>query len=67
MKPRGGGLGQPLQMAAHTSKHGDTSNLHPRRGKQLHHGGDICGIVVLGSTVLSVLFLSWESHGVGVF
>ncbi len=36
-------------MAAHTSKHGDTSNLRPRRGKQPHHGGDVCGIVVLGS------------------
>lgn len=65
-KPCGGGLGQPLQMAANASKHGDTSNLRRRRGKQLHQGGDDCGIVVLGSTVLSVLFLSWESHGAGV-
>ncbi len=28
-----------------------------RRGKRHHHGGDVCGLVVFGSTVLSVLFL----------
>jgi len=27
------------------------------RGKRQHHGGHICGIVVLGFTVLFVLFL----------
>ncbi len=27
-----------------------------RRGKQLHPGGDVCGIVLLGSTVLSVFY-----------
>ena len=40
---------------------------HRRRGERLHHGGDVCGIVVLGSMVLSVLFLLEESHVVGVF
>jgi hypothetical protein len=35
---------------------GDPSNLRCRRGKRLHHGDGVCGIVVLGSTVLSVLF-----------
>jgi hypothetical protein len=31
-----------------------------RRGKRHHHGGDVCGIVVVG-------FLLWESYGAGVF
>ena len=26
-----------------------------RRGKRHHHGGDVCGLVVFGSTLLSVL------------
>jgi hypothetical protein len=57
IKPCSSALGQPLQMAAHVSKQGDPSNLLHRRGKWLHHGGDVCGIVVLGLTVNSVLFL----------
>jgi len=28
-----------------------------RRGKRHHHGGDVCGLVVFGLTVLFVLFL----------
>ena len=30
------------------------------RDKWHHHGGDVCGLVVFGSTVLSVLFLPYE-------
>jgi hypothetical protein len=30
---------------------------HCRRGKWHHHGGDVCGLVVFGLTVLSILFL----------
>jgi len=37
------------------------------RGERLHHGGDVCGIVCWWSTVLTLLFLAWESHGMGVF
>ena len=29
---------------------------HRKSSKHLHHGGDVCGIVVLGSMVLSILF-----------
>ena len=36
------------------------------RDKQHHHGGDVCGIVVFGSTVLSLLFLLYESYGAAV-
>jgi hypothetical protein len=38
-----------------------------RRGKRHHHGGDVRGLVVFWSTVLSVLFLPQESYGAGVF
>ena len=31
------------------------------------HGGDVCGIVVLGSKGLSVVFLALELYGVGFF
>jgi hypothetical protein len=33
------------------------------RGKWHHHGGHICGIVVLGFTVLFVLFLLYNPTG----
>jgi hypothetical protein len=36
---------------------------HRRRGKRHHHGDDVCGLVVIGSTKLSVLFLLYESYG----
>ena len=36
-------------------------------GKRHHHGGDICGIVELVSTVLSALLLPYETYEVGVF
>ena len=54
-------------MAAHASKQGDSLNLRPRRGKRHHSGGDVYGIVVLGLTVLSLLFILYESHETGVF
>ena len=38
-----------------------------RRGKRHHHGGDVCGIVVVGLKDFSVLFLPQESYGAGVF
>jgi hypothetical protein len=38
-----------------------------RRGKRHHHGGDVCGIVVVGLRDFSVIFLLWESYGAGVF
>jgi len=34
-----------------------------RRGNRNHHGGDVCGIAVLGLKVLSVLFLV-IGHGI---
>ena len=33
-----------------------TPNMQRVPWKRLHHGGDVCGIIVLGSTVLSVLY-----------
>jgi hypothetical protein len=50
-------LSQPLRMAAHVSKQGNPYIPRRRRSKRLHHGGDVWGIVVLGSKGISLLFL----------
>ena len=45
MKPRLTALGQPLQMAAHTSDWSDSLNRRQRGGKRNteHHGDDVYG------------------------
>ena len=67
IKPSVTALGQPLWMAPHTSDWGNSLNSSRRRGKRLT-------IVVMFVvefywllTVLSVLFLPYETYGVGVF
>ena len=41
---------------------------HHRRGKRhQHHGGDVCGIVVVGLKGFFVLVLLWESCGAFFF
>ena len=37
------------------------------RGERHHHGGHICGIVVLGFTVLLCTIPTVESYGAGIF
>ncbi len=50
-------LAQPLLKRLPASDRAYPKIPRHRRGKRHHHGGDVCGIVVLGSMVLSVVFL----------
>ena len=56
-KPRQHTLTQSLWKRLPTSDWANPEIPRHMRGKWHHHGGDVCGIVVLGSTVLSILFL----------
>jgi hypothetical protein len=50
-------LAQPVPKRLYALDWADPLIPRRRKGKRLHHGGDVCGIVVLGLIVLSVLFL----------
>ena len=50
-------LAQPLPKKLPASDRAYPKIPRSRRGKRHPHGGDVCGLVVFGSTVLSVLFL----------
>ncbi len=63
IKPRISALGQPLLKRLPASDRADPSIPCHRRGKRLHHGGDVCGLLCWWWTVLSVLFLPWNSTG----
>jgi hypothetical protein len=67
IKPSVCALGQPLRKRSPASDQMYPKIPRRRRGKQRHHGGDVCGLVVLGSMVLSVLFLPYKSYGARVF
>jgi len=57
MKPSVITLGQPLWKRFPAADCADPLIPRPRRGEPLHHGGDVCGIVVVGLTVLFAILL----------
>jgi hypothetical protein len=66
-KPSLSALGQPILKRLPALDRVNPSNPCHRRREGLHHGGDVCGLLCWWWLVLSVLFLSKESYGKGVF
>ena len=67
IKPRISALARPLLNRLPASNREYPQISRRRRGKQHHHGDDVCGIDVVGLKGFFALFLLQESYGVGVF
>jgi len=63
IKPSELALTQPLRKRLPVSDWAYPKIPLRRMGKRHHHSGDVCELVVFGSTVLSILFLPWLPTG----